>query len=225
MPPPLISEFLSPLIAPLSCLILQKLSTLVDCCLGWMAQHLQAFCMLLATHHHHILAVPSLLSNRRCPIAVLELLLPLPLPYYIDKSIVVVMMAACADRVLLFPQPTEHVTHHCCCRQPQRPQSGISHSSLLSQHKADCYVKQGQIVGDLLIASALLLLRHSCRAAASCLSPSPLCQIPEPAPPPFVSLLHPTYSVGCCVARRPPSASQPAPPPLFTKHREEYILS
>jgi hypothetical protein len=68
-----------------------------------MAQHLQAFFMLLATHLHHIIAVPSLLSNCRRPIAVLESPLPLPLPYYIDNSIVVVMMAVCADRVLLFP--------------------------------------------------------------------------------------------------------------------------
>jgi hypothetical protein len=108
------SEFLSPQIAPLSCLILPKLSTLVDCCLGWMAQHLQAFCMLLATHRHHIVAVPSSSSNRRRPIAVLESPLPSPLPYYIDESIVVVTMAACADGVLLFPQPTEHVAHHRC---------------------------------------------------------------------------------------------------------------
>jgi hypothetical protein len=68
-----------------------------------MAQHLQAFCMLLATHRHHIIAVPSLLSNHRCPIAVLKLPLPLLLPYYIVESIVVVMMAVCADGVLLFP--------------------------------------------------------------------------------------------------------------------------
>jgi hypothetical protein len=121
----------------LSHLILPKLSTLVDCCFGWMAQHLQAFCMLLATHLHHIVAVPSLLSNHCHPIAVLELPLPLPLPYYIDKSIVIVTMAACADRVLLFPRPTEHVAHHCCCRQSRRPQSGIGRSSLPSQHKAD----------------------------------------------------------------------------------------
>ncbi len=103
IPPQLISEFLSPQIAPLSCLILPKLSTLVDCCFGWMAQHLQAFCMLLATHLHHIVAVPSLSSNCRRPIAVLKLPLPLPLPYYIDESIVVVTMATCTGGVLLFP--------------------------------------------------------------------------------------------------------------------------
>jgi hypothetical protein len=68
-----------------------------------MAQHLQAFCISLATHLHNIVAVPSSSSNRRCPIAILELPLPSPLPYYIDESIVVVMMAACADGVLLFP--------------------------------------------------------------------------------------------------------------------------
>jgi hypothetical protein len=134
IPPRLISEFLFPQIAPLSRLILPKLSTLVDCCLGWMAQHLQAFCMLLATHHHHIVAVPSLSSKCRCPIAVLQLPSLSPLPYYIDKRIVVVMMAACAGRVLLFPQPMENVAHHCCCRQPQQPQSGIGRSSLPSQH-------------------------------------------------------------------------------------------
>jgi hypothetical protein len=71
-----------------------------------MAQHLQEFCMLLATHRHHILAVPSSLSNRRCPIAVLESLLPPPLPYYIDKSIIIVTMAVCANEDLLFPQST-----------------------------------------------------------------------------------------------------------------------
>jgi hypothetical protein len=62
-----------------------------------MAQHMQAFCMLLATHRHHIIAVPSSLSNRRCPIAILQSPSPLLLPYYVDKSIVAVTMAACAD--------------------------------------------------------------------------------------------------------------------------------
>jgi hypothetical protein len=146
IPPRLISEFLSPQIAPLSRLILPKLSTLVDCCLGWMAQHLQPFCMWLATHRHHIVAVPPSLSNCRCPIAVLESPLPLPLPYYIDESIVVVMMAACANGVLPFPQPTEHITHNRCCHQPQQPQSGIGRSSLPFQHKADCCVKRGQLL-------------------------------------------------------------------------------
>jgi hypothetical protein len=173
---------------------------------------------VLATHRHHIIAVPSSSSKCCCPIAVLELplLLPSTLPYYIDESIVVVTMAACADGVLLFPQPMEHVAHHHCCCQPQQPQSGIGRSSLPSQHKADCYVKRGQIVGDSLIGLLLLLLRHSCCAAASCLPPSPLCRIPQPAPPPFVVLLCPTCSVGCHVARWPPSASQPVPPPLVT---------
>ncbi len=172
--------------------------------------------MLLATHRHHIVAVPSSSSNCRCPIAVLELPLPLPLPYYIDKNIVVVTMAVCAEGVLLFPQPTEHVAHHRCCRQPQQPQSGIGCSSLSSQHKADCYVKRGQIIGGSLIGLSSLSLQHSLRAAASCLPPFLLCRIPQPAPPTFVALLHPTCSVGCRVARWPPSASQPAPPPLFT---------
>ncbi len=195
IPPRLISEFLSPKIAHLSHLILPKLSTLVDCCLRWMAQHLQAFCMLLATHRHHIVAVPSSLTNRRRPIAVLESPLLSPLPYYIDKSIVVVTMAVCADRVLLFPQPTEHVAHYRYCHQPQQPQSSISRSSLPSQHKADCYVEQGQIVGDSLIGSSSLSLCHSRCAAASCLPPSPLCQIPHPAPPPFVALFVETKTI------------------------------
>ncbi len=181
-----------------------------------MAQHLQAFCMLLATHRHHIVTVPSSLSNCRHPIAILELPSLLLLLYYIDESIIVVTMVACADGVLLFPQPTEHVTHHRCCRQPQQPQSGIGHSSLPSQHKADCYVKRGQIVGNLLKGSLLLSLHHSRSAAASCLSPSLLCQIPQPVPPPFNTLLCPTCSIGYRVARWPPSASQPVPPPLFT---------
>jgi hypothetical protein len=56
--PWLLSEVLSPQIAPLSCLLLPKLSTLVYCCLGSVTQHLQAFCILLATHCHHILFVP-----------------------------------------------------------------------------------------------------------------------------------------------------------------------
>ncbi len=176
---------------------------------------MQAFCMLLATHQHHMVAVPSSLSNCRCPIAVLKLPLLSPLPYYIDKSIVVVTMAACTNGVLLFPQLTEHVAHHRCCHQPQQPQSGIGCSSLPSQHEADCYVKRGQMVGNLLIRLSLLSLRHSHCATTSCLQPSLLFQIPQPAPPPFVALLHPTCSVGCCVARWPPSASQPAPLPLF----------
>ncbi len=212
----LISKFLPPQIAHLSRLILPKLSTIVDCCLGWMAHHLQAFCLLLATHRHHIVAVPSSSSNRRRPIAVLKLPSPLPLPYYIDESIVVVTMAVCADGVLLFPQLTEHVAHHRCCRQPQRLQSGIGRSSMPSQHKADCYVERGQIVGDLLIGLSSLSLRHSRRTVASCMPPSPVCRIPQPVPPPSVALLRPTCSVGCRVARWPPSASQPAPPPLFT---------
>ncbi len=139
-----------------------------------MAQHLQAFCMLLATHLHHIVAVPSSSSNCRCPIAVLKSPSPSPLPYYIDKSILVVTMAACTNGVLLFPGPMEHVAHHCCCCQPQRPQSGIGRSSLPSQHKADCCVERSQIIGDSLIGSSLLSLRHSRCAAASCLPPSPL---------------------------------------------------
>jgi hypothetical protein len=223
--PRLISEFRSPQLTPLSRLILPKLSTLVDCCFGWMAQHLQAFCMSLATHLHHIVAVPSSLSNCRCPIAILESPSPSPLPYYIDESIVVVTMAACADGVLLFPQPTEHAAHHRCCRQPQQPQSGTGRSSLPSKHKADCCVERGQIVGVSLIGSSSLSLRHSCCAAASRLPPSPLCRIPQPAPPPFVALLCPTCSVGCHVARWPPSASQPAPPPLFTPLQSLVVAS
>ncbi len=134
-------------------------------------------------------------------------------------------MAVCADGVLLFPQPTEHVAHHRCCRQPQRPQSGIGRSSLPSQHKADCYVERGQIVGDSLIGSSSLSLRHSRRAVTFCMPPSPLCRNPQPAPPPFVALLRPTCSVGCRVARWPPSASQPAPPPLFTPLHSLVVAS
>ncbi len=74
IPPRLFSEVLSPQIAPISCLHLPKLSTLVDCCLGWVAQHLQVFCMLLATHCHHIVVVPLSSSYCHCQIAVLELL-------------------------------------------------------------------------------------------------------------------------------------------------------
>jgi hypothetical protein len=130
-----------------------------------MAQHLQAFCMLLAIHRHHIVTVPSLSSNHRCPIAVLESMLPLPLPYYIGESIIVVTMAVCVGGVLLFPQPTEHVAHHRCCRQPQRPQSSIGRSSLPSQHKADCYVERGQIVGNSLIGIFVVVIAPllSCR--------------------------------------------------------------
>jgi hypothetical protein len=72
IPPRLLSEVLSPQIAPLSHCLLPKLSTLVDCCLRWVEQHLQAFCKLLATHCHHIVVVPLSSSNCRCPIAVLE---------------------------------------------------------------------------------------------------------------------------------------------------------
>ncbi len=118
--------------------------------------------------------------------------------------------------VLLFPQLTEHVAHHHYFCHSQRPQSGNGRSSLPSQHKADCCVEQGQIVGNLIIGSSSLLLRHFCCAAASCLPPSPLCQLHQPAPPPLVALLHSTCSVGCRVARWPPSASQSAPPPLLT---------
>jgi hypothetical protein len=192
IPLQLISEFLSSQIAHLSCLILPKLSTLVDFCLGWMAQHLQAFCMLLDTHRHHIVAVPSLLSNCHRPIAILESPSPSLLPYYIDKSIVIVTIAVCTNGVLLFPQLTEHIAHHRCCRQPQQLQSSIGRSSLPSQHKADCYVERGWIVGDSLIGLSLLSLRHSRRAVAFCMPPSPLCQIPQPAPPLFVALLCPT---------------------------------
>ncbi len=97
IPPRLFPEVLSPQIAPLFCLLLPKLSTLVDFCLGWVAQHLQAFCMSLAAHCHHIVVVPSLSSNRHHPIAVLKLPSPPPLLDYIDNSIVVVTMAACED--------------------------------------------------------------------------------------------------------------------------------
>ena len=183
-----------------------------------MAQHLQAFCMSLATHRHHIVAVPALLSNHRHPIAILELPSPLPLIYYIDESIIVVTMAVCADGVLLFPQPTEHVVHNRCCCQPQRPQSGIGHSSLPSQHKADCCVKRGQIVGVSLIVLSLLLMPHCHCAAASCLPSSPLCQIPQPAPPPLSRYCAPLVQL---VVVLPGGL----PPPLSQRPRLSSCLS
>jgi hypothetical protein len=96
-PPQLFSEVLSSQIAPLYCLLLPKLSTLVDFCLGWMVQYLQVLCMLLAIHCHHIVVGQSLSSNRCRPISILELPLPSLLLYYNDNNIVVVMMVACND--------------------------------------------------------------------------------------------------------------------------------
>ncbi len=75
IPPWLFSEVLSPQIAPLSHPLLPKLSTLVDCCLEWVVQHMQLFFMLLAAHRHHIIVSPLLLSNCHCPITVFKLLL------------------------------------------------------------------------------------------------------------------------------------------------------
>ncbi len=98
IPPRLLSEVISPKIAPLSRLLLPELSTLVDCCLRWMAQHLQAICKLLATHRHHIVVVPLLLSNCRCPIAVLE-------APQSSSSTVSPMAAAAASLLLLSPLP------------------------------------------------------------------------------------------------------------------------
>ncbi len=48
--------------------LLPKLSTLVDCCLGLVAQHLQAFCMSLPP-----IAITSSSSHRCCRIAVVQL--------------------------------------------------------------------------------------------------------------------------------------------------------
>ncbi len=79
IPPRLVYEVLSPQIAHLSCLLLPKLSTLVDCFLGWVVQHLQAFFMSLAAHCHHIIVVPLLLSDCRCPNAILKMLQSSPL--------------------------------------------------------------------------------------------------------------------------------------------------
>jgi hypothetical protein len=104
------SEVLYPQIAPLSHLLIPKLSTFIDCCLGWVVQHLQAFCMSLATHCHHIVVVPSLSSNCRCPTFVLNtpLLLPsqlplpspsqlpLPLPFAITVAIAIAVAIAVA---------------------------------------------------------------------------------------------------------------------------------
>jgi hypothetical protein len=150
---------------------------------------------------HHIIVIPSLLSNHRCPIVISKLLSPWLLLYYIDNSIVVVVMAACNDRSSPLPstnrarcaQPFLLLTTTTAIRQQPFP-------SLPSQHKADCCVERGQIVGDLLIRLLLLLLLHSPPAAASCLPPSPLCRLPQPVPPHFVALLRSTCSVGCCVA-------------------------
>jgi hypothetical protein len=36
------------------------------------AQHLQAFCKLLTAHCHHIVVIPLLSSNHRCPIVIFE---------------------------------------------------------------------------------------------------------------------------------------------------------
>ncbi len=49
-------------------LLLPKLSALVDCCLGWVVQHLQAFCMWLPP-----IAITSSSSHRCCQIAVVQL--------------------------------------------------------------------------------------------------------------------------------------------------------
>ncbi len=48
--------------------LLPKLSTLVDCCLGRVAQHLQAFCMLLPP-----IAITSLSTHCCCRIAIVQL--------------------------------------------------------------------------------------------------------------------------------------------------------
>ncbi len=48
------------------------MSTLVDCCFWWVLQHLQAFSILLAAYHHHIVVLPSSLSNCIHPIPVLK---------------------------------------------------------------------------------------------------------------------------------------------------------
>jgi hypothetical protein len=94
----LLSEVLSPQITPLSHLLLPKLSTLVDCCLRWVAQHLQAFCKFLATHCHHIVVIPLSLSNRRRPIAILKA----PQP---SSSTVSPTSAAAASSLLPSPLP------------------------------------------------------------------------------------------------------------------------
>ncbi len=99
IPPRLLSEVLSPQIAPLSCLLLPKLSTLVGCCLRWVAQHLQAFCKLLATHCHHSVIVPLSLSNLCHPIAVLKV------PQS-SSSTVLPMAAAAASLLLPSPLPS-----------------------------------------------------------------------------------------------------------------------
>jgi hypothetical protein len=99
IPPQLFSEALSPQIAPVSCLLLPTLSTLVYCCLGWVSQHLQAFCMLLAAHCHHIVVIPLLSSNCCCPFAIYEL--PLSL-----SSTLLLLAATAASSPLPLPLPS-----------------------------------------------------------------------------------------------------------------------
>ncbi len=118
IPPRLLSEVLSPQIAPLSCLLLPKLSTLVDCCLRWVAQHLQAFCKLLATHHHHIVVVPLSLSNRCCPIAILK-------APQLSSSTVSLTAAAAASLLLPSPLPSSFLS-------PSPPLPLLSSPSLLT---------------------------------------------------------------------------------------------
>ncbi len=98
IPPWFLFEVLSPQIGPLSHLLLPKLSTLVDCWLRWMAQHLQAFCMLLATHRYHIVVIPLSSSNCRHPIAILE-------APQLSSSTVLPMAAAVASSLLPLPLP------------------------------------------------------------------------------------------------------------------------
>ncbi len=74
-------------------------STVVDCCLGWVAQHLQAFCILLATHCHHIVVIQLLSSNCCHPIAVLKL----PLS---SSSTLLLLAVAAASLPLPSPLPS-----------------------------------------------------------------------------------------------------------------------
>ncbi len=110
IPPQLVSEVLSPQIAPLSCLLLPQLSTLVDCYLGWVAQHLQAFCMLDA-HRHHIVVVP--LSSYNCHLLAQTL-----------------KRCCCCHQHCHRWQQQRHC-HHCCCH--------CSCCSCLCHHRRCCH--------------------------------------------------------------------------------------
>ncbi len=81
-----------------------------------------------ATHRHHIIVVPSLLSNRRYPIAVLELLLLWSLTSSPSA-------AAAASFLLLSPSPSPSPSHP----SPSSPSS----STVLRRRRIVIVVKMG----------------------------------------------------------------------------------